>query len=159
MQRSGLAGMTQLVRAQGLGKRNPWLGTELGDATLLYFPPIPTERYTHYKFVRAVQGDVLEGGEQTAMIFGRTAEELLEKEQMIDKTKYAVLSRQEVKDYHKYMGDYSADLDMNSLFTRSDLKKTGALADKYPRMNVEEMMTDMMTWHQKADTQSGAAVH
>ena len=137
--------------AQGLGKRNPWLGTELGD-NVLYFPPIPTERYTHYKFVRALQGDVLEGGEQTAMIFGRTAEELLEKEQMIDKTKYAVLSRQEVKDYHKYMGDYSADLDMTSLFTRSDLKKTGALADKYPRMNFEEMMTDMMTWHQKADT-------
>ena len=137
--------------AQGLGKRNPWLGTQIGD-NILYFPPIPTERYTHYKFVRALQGDVLEGGEQTAMIFGRTAEELLEKEQLIDKTKYAVLSRQEVKDYHKYMGDYSADLDMSSLFTRSDLKKSGALADKFPRMNYEEMMTDMMTWHQKADT-------
>ncbi len=137
--------------AQGLGKRNPWLGSQIGD-NILYFPPIPTERYTHYKFVRALQGDVLEGGEQTAMIFGRTAEELLEKEQLIDKTKYAVLSRQEVKDYHKYMGDYSADLDMSSLFTRSDLKKSGALADKFPRMNYEEMMTDMMTWHQKADT-------
>jgi len=102
--------------------------------------------------VRAVHGDVLEGGEQTTMIFGRTAEELLEKEQLIDKTKYQVLSREEVRDFHKYMGDYSADLDMSSLFVKSDLKKSGVLADKYPRMNIEEMMTDMLSWHQKADS-------
>lgn len=138
--------------AQGYGKRNPWLGTDV-SRNIIYFPPIPTERYSHYKFVRAVNGDILEGGEQTSMIFGRTAEELLEKEQLIDKTKYQVLSRQDIKDYKKYMGEYSADLDMNSLYTKSDLKKTGALADKYPRANVEEMMTDMLSWHQKADSQ------
>lgn len=138
--------------AQGFGKRNPWLGTEM-EKNIIYFPPIPTERYPHYKFVRAVNGDILEGGEQTSMIVGRTAEELLEKEQLIDKTKYQVLSRQDIKDYKKYMGEYSADLDMNSLYTKSDLKKTGALADKYPRANIEEMMTDMLSWHQKADSQ------
>lgn len=138
--------------AQGYAMRNPWLGSEF-EGRILYFPPIPTNRYSHYKFVRALQGDITEGGEQTSMIFGRTAEELLEKEQLIDKSKYQVLSRQEVKNWHKYMGDYSADLDMNSLFTKSDLRKSGALADKYPRMNTEEMMTDLMSWHQKADTQ------
>lgn len=137
--------------AQGFPKRDPWQRTPFKD-NLLYFPPIPTERYPHYKFVRSLKGDVLEGGEQTVMIFGRTAEELLEKEKLIDKTQYAVLSRDEVKNYHRFMGDYSADLDMNSLFTKSDLRKTGALADKYPRMNYEEMLTDMMAWHQKADT-------
>ena len=138
--------------AQGYGKRNPWLGSEL-ESNIVYFPPIPTERYPHYKFVRAVNGDILEGGEQTSMIFGRTAEELLEKEQLIDKTKYQVLSRQDIKDYKKYMGEYSADLDMNSLYTKSELRKSGALADKYPRANIEEMMTDMLSWHQKADSQ------
>ena len=137
--------------AMGMGRRNPWVGTEL-EHNIAYFPPIATERYQHYKFVRAVHGDVLEGGEQTTMIFGRTAEELLEKEQLIDKTKYQVLSREEVRDFHKYMGDYSADLDMSSLFVKSDLKKSGALADKYPRMNIEEMMTDMLSWHQRADS-------
>ena len=137
--------------AMGRGRRNPWIGTEL-ESNTVYFPPVATERYQHYKFVRAVHGDVLEGGEQTTMIFGRTAEELLEKEQLIDKTKYQVLSREEVRDFHKYMGDYSADLDMSSLFVKSDLKKSGVLADKYPRMNIEEMMTDMLSWHQKADS-------
>lgn len=137
--------------AQGFPRRDPWQGTQFRN-NLLYFPPIPTDRYPYYKFVRSLKGDVMEGGEQTVMIFGRTAEELLEKEKLIDKTQYAVLSRDEVKNYHRFMGDYSADLDMNSLFTKSDLKKSGALADRFPRMNYEEMLTDMMTWHQKADT-------
>lgn len=141
--------------AQGYARRNPWEGTAL-ERNLLYFPPIPTERYSHYKFVRSLQGDVLDGGEQTTMIFGRTAEDLLEKEQLIDKTKYQVLSRDEVKNYHRYMGDYAADLDMNSLFTKSDLRKSGALADKFPRMNPEELLTDMLNWHQRADSRLAA---
>lgn len=130
---------TVLLNARGMtSNKNP---------VIWYVPPIDTNYFQHFAFVRHIEGKAF-GTSETAMVFGRNAEELQRRIAAVDTTLFEVITKDASERFHKAKGTYDFDQTINDRNINSELRKTGALADFFPETRAQNIIEDFMRFHQ-----------
>lgn len=137
--RARVAKETVLVNAKGFQTNK--------DPNVVYAPPIDTNYFQHFAFVRPVDGKAFSTTE-VAMIFGRNAEELQARMARVDRTQFDVFTKADGERYHKAKGDYDFDSTINERNIDSSLRRSGALANFFPETRAENLIEDYLRWHQ-----------
>lgn len=130
---------TTLINARGF--------TSNKDPDVVYAPPIDTNYFQHFAFVRPVDGKAF-GTSEVAMIFGRNAEELQARMAKVDRTLYDVITKADGERYFKAKGDYDFDSTINERNIDSTLRRSGALSNFFPETRAENLIEDYLRWHQ-----------
>lgn len=132
-----------LVNARGF--------TSNKDPAVVYAPPIDTNYFQHFAFVRPVEGKAFSTTE-VAMVFGRNAEELQARMARIDRTQFDVITKTDGERYFKAKGDYDFDSTINERNIDSSLRRSGALSNFFPETRAENLIEDYLRWHQNQAT-------
>ena len=130
---------TVLINAKGF--------TSNKDPRVVYAPPIDTNYFQHFAFVRPIEGKAFSTSE-VAMVFGRNAEELQSRMARVDRNLYDVFTKSDGERYHKAKGDYDFDSTINERNIDSSLQRTGALSNFFPEVRAENLVEDYLRWHQ-----------
>lgn len=117
------------------------------DAEVLYVPPIDTSYFQHFAFVRPIQGKAFSTSE-TAMVFGRNAQELQSRIALIDRNNFDVVTKKGTEDYFKAKDAYDFDRTINQPRINTELRRTGALTNQFPEVRAETVAEDYIRWHQ-----------
>ena len=120
------------------------------DPNVFYAPPIDTNYFQHFAFVKGIEGKAF-GTSEVAMVFGRNAEELSKRIALVDRTKFEVITKDAGERYHKAKGDYDFDQTINERTIDSSLQRTGALANVYPEVRTENLLEDYLRFHQNQE--------
>jgi len=128
-----------LVNARGL--------TTNKDPAVFYAPPIDTNYFQHFAFVRGIEGKAF-GTSEVAMIFGRDAAELQRRMSLVDREMFDVITKDGSERYFKAKGAYDFDQTINERNIDSALKRTGALANFFPETRAENVIEDYLKFHQ-----------
>lgn len=134
---------TVLINARGF--------TSNKDPAVVYAPPIDTNYFQHFAFVRPVDGKAFSTSE-VAMVFGRNAEELQARMARIDRTQFDVITKADGERYFKAKGDYDFDSTINERNIDSSLRRSGALSNFFPETRAENLIEDYLRWHQNQAT-------
>jgi hypothetical protein len=121
------------------------------DSTALYFPPIDTNYFQHFAFVKPVDGKMF-GTSEVAMIFGRDAKELSERMGRVDRQLFDVITKDGTERYYKAKGLYDFDQTINERSIDSSLRRSGALANFQPETRVENIVEDFIRFHTNQET-------
>lgn len=127
-----------LVNARGM--------TSNKDPRAMYAPPVDTNYFQHFAFVRNKDGKAF-GTSEVSMIFGRDAQELQRRISMVDQSKFDVITKEAGERYHKAKGDYDFDQTINERNIDSELRKSGALSDFFPEVRAENIVEDFLRFH------------
>lgn len=130
---------TVLVNARGM--------TSNKDPQVVYAPPIDTNYFQHFAFVRPVEGKAF-GTSEVSMIFGRDAAELQARIAKVDRTQFDVITKDGSERYFKAKGDYDFDSTINERNIDSALRRSGALSNFFPETRAENLIEDYLRWHQ-----------
>jgi hypothetical protein len=128
-----------LINARGM--------TSNKDGAVVYAPPIDTNYFQHFAFVRPVDGKAF-GTSEVAMIFGRDAAELQARIAKVDRTQFDVITKADGERYFKAKGDYDFDSTINDRNIDSNLRRSGALSNFFPETRAENLVEDYLRWHQ-----------
>lgn len=128
-----------LINARGM--------TSNKDPAVAYAPPVDTNYFQHFVFVRPIEGKAF-GTSEVAMVFGRNAAELQARVAKIDRTQFDVITKDGSERYFKAKGAYDFDQTINERNIDSELRRTGALADFFPETRAENIIEDYLRWHQ-----------
>lgn len=120
------------------------------DSAVWYVPPVDTNYFQHFVFVKAIEGRAFSSSE-VAMVFGRNAEELAQRVAHIDRNKFEVISKDGSERYHKALGDYNFDQTINERMIDSELRRSGALANFYPETRAANIIEDYTRWNQNQE--------
>lgn len=132
-----------LVRSHGM--------TSNKDGSVFYAPPIDTNYFQHFAFVRGIEGKAF-GTSEVAMIFGRDAAELQKRMALVDRTQFEVITKDGTERYFKAKGQYDFDQTINERTIDSELKRSGALANFLPETRGESIAEDYLRFHQNQAT-------
>ena len=121
------------------------------DPAVFYAPPIDTNYFQHFAFVRPVQGKAFSTSE-VSMVFGRNAEELQKRMALIDRQQFDVITKDAGERYRKAKGDYDFDQTINERSIDSELQRTGALANFFPETRTQNTLEDYLRWHQNQES-------
>lgn len=130
---------TTLINARGF--------TSNKDGAVVYAPPIDTNYFQHFAFVRPVEGKAF-GTSEVAMIFGRDAAELQARMARVDRTQFDVITKSDSERYFKAKGDYDFDSTINERNIDTALRRSGALSNFFPETRAENLIEDYLRWHQ-----------
>lgn len=130
---------TTLINARGF--------TSNKDPNVVYAPPVDTNYFQHFAFVRPVEGKAF-GTSEVAMIFGRDAAELQQRIAKVDRNLYDVITKSDTERYFKAKGEYDFDQTINDRNIDSSLRRSGALANFQPEVRAENIIEDYLRWHQ-----------
>lgn len=117
------------------------------DPRVIYAPPIDTNYFQHFAFVRGIEGKAF-GTSEVSMIFGRNAEELQSRIARVDREQFDVFTKADGERYHKAKGDYDFDSTINERNIDSSLRRTGALSNFFPETRAANILEDYLRWHQ-----------
>lgn len=134
---------TVLINARGF--------TSNKDPEVVYAPPVDTNYFQHFAFVRPLEGKAF-GTSEVAMIFGRDAAELQQRIAQVDRTMFDVVTKDGSERYFKAKGDYDFDSTINERNIDSNLRRSGALSNFFPETRAENIIEDYMRWHQNQAT-------
>ncbi len=134
---------TVLVNARGM--------TSNKDPDVFYAPPIDTNYFQHFAFVRPVQGKAF-GTSEVSMVFGRDAAELQRRIAAVDKNNFEVITKDGSERYFKAKGEYDFDQTINERTIDSELRRTGALANFFPETRAQNIVEDYLRFHQNQAT-------
>lgn len=123
------------------------------DPQVFYAPPIDTNYFQHFAFVRGIDGKAF-GTSEVAMVFGRNAGELQQRIALVDRTQFEVITKEAGEKYHKAKGDYDFDQTINERSIDSSLQRTGALANVFPEVRTENLLEDYLRWHQNQESRT-----
>ena len=115
------------------------------DPQALYLPPVNTRRLPFFAFVREADGKMMSSGE-VSVITGRSAAEL---QQKINQVKQAmpdvqIITKAETNRYHRAMGDFDYQSQMNAPEFDSFLKKNGIYGDFAPTLEPAAVVQDFV---------------
>lgn len=128
-----------LVKARGM--------TSNKDPSVFYAPPVDTNYFQHFAFVRGIEGKAF-GTSEVAMIFGRNADELQKRIALVDQDVFEVITKDGSERYFKAKGEYDFDLTINERNIDSALKKNGALTNFFPETRAQNIIEDYLRYHQ-----------
>lgn len=134
---------TVLVNAKGM--------TSNKDSAVVYAPPIDTNYFQHFAFVRPIDGKAF-GTSEVSMVFGRNAQELQSRMALVDRTQFDVITKTDGERYFKAKGDYDFDSTINERNIDSALRRSGALSNFMPETRGENLIEDYLRWHQNQAT-------
>jgi hypothetical protein len=134
---------TVLVNARGM--------TSNKDPNVFYAPPIDTNYFQHFAFVRPVDGKAF-GTSEVSMVFGRDAAELQRRIAAVDKNNFEVITKDGSERYFKAKGEYDFDQTINERTIDSELRRTGALANFFPETRAQNIVEDYLRFHQNQAT-------
>jgi hypothetical protein len=117
------------------------------DPSVVYAPPVDTNYFQHFAFVRGIDGKAF-GTSETAMIFGRTAAELQQRMAQVDRSLFEVITKDAGERYHKAKGSYDFDQTINERTIDSELRRTGALSNFFPETRAQNIVEDYLRYHQ-----------
>lgn len=118
---------------------------------VFYAPPIDTNYFQHFAFVRGIEGKSF-GSSETAMIFGRDAAELQKRMALVDRSQFEVITKDGSERYFKAKGDYDFDQTINERSIDSELRRSGALANFFPETRGENIVEDFLRFHQNQES-------
>lgn len=141
---SRVAGQVNLFYAsQGISKRI--------DPSNIYFPPADTSRFQHFAFIRDKQG--IFGSSDSSKIgavFGDSLDQFERNLARIDTSRYEIIRKGDVEKFHEAKGTYDYSLAMNDNTTDAYLKRTGVLAEYYPKLNGKELIERQLEYYRKS---------
>jgi hypothetical protein len=127
-------------------------GATLGwDPDTIYAPPINTQKYPYFAFVKIKQGHIA-GNSDVGMLTARSQEELSKLAQEIDTEKYDVFFKKDTEQFFKVKNEYDAGLSLNEPRVDSSLRKAGKLGDFFYEVRPENVLEDFIQYSQAADT-------
>jgi hypothetical protein len=130
---------TVLLNARGM--------TSNKDPNVFYAPPIDTNYFQHFAFVRPIEGKAF-GTSEVSMVFGRNAEELQKRIALVSRDNFDVITKDGSERYFKAKGDYDFDQTINERTIDSELRRTGALSNFFPETRTQNIVEDYLRWHQ-----------
>lgn len=126
-------------------------GKTLGwDPDVVYAPPINTQKYPYFAFVKIKEGHLLADSD-VGMITAKNAEELAKLTNTVDKEKFDVFFKENTERYFKVKNEYDAQLSLNEPRVNSMMNRTGKLNDFYYEVRPENVLEDFITYSQNAD--------
>jgi hypothetical protein len=108
----------------------------------IYIPPVDTVRYKYYAHVSTKEA--IGVASETTMLTARTEAELRAMVNQIDPSRYDVRFASDTAAWHKAKGEYDYAQTLHEARINSDLARTGALADFFPKVNAEEALADFL---------------
>lgn len=145
----------QGLNAERLGKNTVlWNArgvTSNRDPMDAYAPPIDTGYFTHFVFVRPKNGKMF-GTSETAMVFGRNADELASRVAKVDANQFDVITKDQTEAWFKAKDLYEFDRTINTPRINSELQRSGALAEITPEMRGTNLVEDLIRWHSRQAT-------
>jgi hypothetical protein len=126
-------------------------GATLGwDPEAIYAPPIDTQRYPHFAFIKIKQGHIASNSD-VGMITARSAEELNKLSKEVP-DQFDVYYKADTEQYYKIKDEYDAQMSMNEPRVNSMMHKRGKLFDAFYEVRPENVMEDYVRFSQNADT-------
>jgi hypothetical protein len=127
-------------------------GATLGwDPSVIYAPPIDTQRYPYFAFVKIKQGHVASNSD-VGMITARSQEELSKLTQEVDTEKFDLFFKKDTEQYFKVKNEYDSQLALNEPRVDSMMRRTGKLKDFYYEVRGENVLEDYVRYSQNADS-------
>jgi len=117
----------------------------------IYIPPINTERYSFFAFVRERSGG-MGANSHVTVVTAKNAETLQAQLAKIDRSIYDVITKDGSKLYHEALGDYKYAMSVNESGVDSTLRKRGVLSDFFPATSPAAVLEDWADWHIKQET-------
>jgi hypothetical protein len=126
-------------------------GATLGwDPDVIYAPPINTQKYPYFAFVK-IKGGHIAANSDVGMITARSQEELSKLAQEVDTDKYDVFFKKDTEQFFKVKNEYEAGLALNEPRVDSSLRKAGKLGDFFYEVRPENVLEDFISYSQHAD--------
>jgi hypothetical protein len=142
------------VNGERINKRTVLMnsrGATLGwDPDVIYAPPINTQKFPYFAFVKIKEGHIA-GNSDVGMITARSSEELQKLSQEIDTNKYDVFFKKDTEQFYRIKNEYDAQLTLNEPRVDSTLRKQGKLGDFFYEVRPENVLEDFITYSQNAD--------
>lgn len=120
------------------------------DPETIYVPPINTQRYPYFAFVKVKEGH-LASNSDVGMITARSAEELNKLARAVPEH-YEVHFKADTEQFFKIKGEYDAALSLNEPRVNSALQKQGKLGDTFYEVRPENVLEDYIQHSQAADS-------
>jgi hypothetical protein len=121
------------------------------DPRVVYAPPIDTNYFQHFAFVRPVDRKAF-GTSEVAMVFGRDAKELQARIARVDREVFDVFTKTDGERYFKAKGDYDFDQTINERTIDSELRRSGALSNFFPETRAANILEDFLRFHQNQES-------
>lgn len=118
------------------------------DANVVYAPPINTEAYKHFVFVKP-KGQTL--ADKTRIIAAKDEATLQKLIKEVDKDQFRVVTKSNAEEFHKAQGDYDFSLGLNESRVDSELKRKGTLSDFLPTTSSRRILDDYMDFHMRQE--------
>lgn len=118
---------------------------------ILYAPPIDTTKYPFFAMVKATAGQAF-SDDSVSVITAKSAADLDTKIALIDKDKFQIFSKDEIKRYHEIQGDYDYQRNFAQNAVNSELQKKGILNDLIPATGSEGTIRDILDYHARQET-------
>lgn len=119
----------------------------------LYAPPIDTKQYPFFAFIKARPGTAM-SDDGVAVITARTEADLNTKISSL-KDDYSVYTKEDLKTFHQVQGDYDFSRNFAQARVNNDLRRRGILNDIYPPTNAENLISDMVNFHNRQEIRQG----
>jgi hypothetical protein len=127
-------------------------GATLGwDPDVIYAPPINTQKFPYFAFVKIKEGHIV-GNSDVGMITARSPEELSKLSGEIDTEKYDVFFKRDTEQFYRVKNEYDSQLTLNEPRVDSALRKQGKLGDFFYEVRPESVLEDFIQYSQNADS-------
>ncbi len=127
-------------------------GQSLGwDASVIYAPPINTQKYPYFAFVKIKQGHIASNSD-VGMLTARSQEELSKLANSVDSEKFDVFFKKDTEQFYRVKNEYDASLALNEPRVDSMLRKEGKLGDHFYEVRTENVLEDFIQHSQAADS-------
>ena len=116
-------------------------GKDIGDwQDVVYFPQPTSKEFPYFSFVKPKNPWA---GEQTQMLWARSAEELQKLEAAVPH-EYNIYRKADTDEFYRIRKEYDADLGMNSRSIISDMRRKGVAAPFIPETNGQELFEQIL---------------
>lgn len=144
----------QLINGERIDHRRVLMtsrGQTLGwDSSVIYAPPINTQKYPYFAFVKIKEGHIASTSD-AGMITARSQEELDKLVRAIDSDKFDTYTKKDTEQFYKVKHEYDSNLALNEPRVDSMLRKEGKLGDHFYEVRTENVLEDYITHSQQAD--------
>lgn len=118
------------------------------DVRTIYVPPINTVRYPYHAFVRTKER--IGVASDVTMITAKSEEQLRQLAAKVGDD-FDVIYKGDTEAYFKAKGEYEYDMTLHDARVDSELARKGVLADFFPETRAENVLTDWLDLHAKAE--------
>lgn len=125
-------------------------GTLGWDPSVVYAPPINTQKFPYFAFVKVKAGHIA-GNSDAGMVTARSSEELSKLTKEIDTEKYDVFFKKDTEEFYKVKNEYDSQLTLNEPRVDSSLRKQGKLGDFFYETRPESVLEDFIQSSQNSD--------